>query len=84
MSILAVGTIGIDTVETPFGRAEGVLGGSLSYFAVAASLFAPVNMVSVVGTDFPPEFWQRLRRPRIDLRGGGGSGGQNLPVVRPV
>ncbi len=69
MSILAVGTIGIDTVETPFGRAEGVLGGSLSYFAVAASLFAPVNMVSVVGTDFPPEFWDRLRRPHVDLRG---------------
>jgi sugar/nucleoside kinase (ribokinase family) len=69
MSILAVGTIGIDTVETPFGRAENVLGGSLSYFAVAASFFAPVNLVSVVGTDFPEQLWARLRRPGIDLRG---------------
>jgi len=70
MSILAVGTIGIDTVETPFGRAENVLGGSLSYFAVAASFFAPVNLVSVVGTDFPEELWARLRGPGRVGRGG--------------
>ena len=52
MSILVVGSVAFDTVETPFGRAERVLGGSASFFAVAASFFVPVNLVGVVGTDF--------------------------------
>ena len=49
MSILVVGSVAYDTVETPFGRAEQVLGGSASFFSVAASFFAPVNLVAVVG-----------------------------------
>ena len=52
MSILVVGSVAYDTVETPFGKAEKVLGGSASFFAVAASFFAPVNLVGVVGDDF--------------------------------
>ena len=52
MSILVVGSVAYDTVETPFGRAERVLGGSASFFSVAASFFAPVNLVAVVGEDF--------------------------------
>jgi hypothetical protein len=52
MSILVVGSVAYDTVETPFGRAEKVLGGSASFFSVAASFFAPVNLVAVVGDDF--------------------------------
>ena len=52
MSILVVGSVAYDTVETPFGKAERVLGGSASFFAVAASFFSPVNLVGVVGSDF--------------------------------
>jgi sugar/nucleoside kinase (ribokinase family) len=53
--ILVVGTVGLDTVETPFGRAEDALGGSAAYFAAAAALHSPVQLVSVVGQDFPAE-----------------------------
>ena len=52
MSVLVVGSVAYDTVETPFGRAERVLGGSASFFSVAASFFVPVNLVAVVGSDF--------------------------------
>jgi sugar/nucleoside kinase (ribokinase family) len=65
--ILAVGTIGIDTVVTPFGRADEVLGGSGTFFAIAASILAPVNLVSVVGEDF--NLWPELSRSNISLEG---------------
>ena len=55
MSLLVTGTIGIDTIITPTGRAEGVLGGSCTYFAAAASYFGPVRVVAAVGDDFPAE-----------------------------
>ena len=58
--ILCVGTVGLDTVETPFGRADEALGGSAAYFAAAASLHSPVQLVSVVGEDFPEEHRQFL------------------------
>ena len=64
-----------DTVETPFGKAEQVLGGSASFFAVAASFFAPVNLVGVVGNDFGEKSWPpsragpSTRGPRADGRG---------------
>lgn len=51
--ILVVGSVALDTVETPWGRAEEALGGSAIYFSAAASYFVPVNVVGVVGTDFP-------------------------------
>lgn len=60
MSILVVGSVALDTVETPFARAEEVLGGAASYFTTAASLYNQVNLVAVVGSDFPGEhldFW---------------------------
>ena len=66
MSILVVGSVAYDTVETPFGRAERVLGGSASFFSVAASFFAPVNLVAVVGDDFGEQAARRL--PRTDHR----------------
>jgi sugar/nucleoside kinase (ribokinase family) len=69
MSVLAVGTVGYDTVETPFGRAERVLGGSATFFAVAASFFVPVNLVAVVGNDFGEEQRRALRGRGIDLEG---------------
>jgi sugar/nucleoside kinase (ribokinase family) len=69
MSILVVGSVAYDTVETPFGRAERVLGGSASFFSVAASYFGPVNLVGVVGNDFGEEQLGAFRGRAIDLQG---------------
>jgi sugar/nucleoside kinase (ribokinase family) len=69
MSILVVGSVAYDTVETPFGRAERVLGGSASFFAVAASFFVPVNLVAVVGQDFGEKDMAAFRGRGIDLEG---------------
>ena len=65
--IVVTGTIGLDTVETPFGKVEAALGGSASYFALAASLYSSVSIVSVVGEDFPAHYQELLTRRRIDL-----------------
>src|SRR5919201_506915 len=65
MAILVVGSVAYDTGETPFGRAERVLGGSASFFAVAASFFAPVSLVAVVGDDFGDEELAQVERPRL-------------------
>jgi sugar/nucleoside kinase (ribokinase family) len=69
MSILVVGSVAYDTVETPFGRAERVLGGSASFFSVAASFFTPVNLVGVVGDDFGEAQLAAFRGRPIDLEG---------------
>lgn len=69
MSTLVVGSVALDTVETPFGRAEEALGGTAVYFSLAASLFTPVQMVGVVGEDFPAEGVNLLRSRSIDLSG---------------
>jgi sugar/nucleoside kinase (ribokinase family) len=69
MSILVVGSVAYDTVETPFGRAERVLGGSASFFSVAAAFFAPVNLVAVVGDDFSPQAMAAFQGRPIDLEG---------------
>ena len=69
MSILVVGTVAFDSIETPSGSAERVLGGSASYFAVAASFFAPVRVVGVVGEDFPQEYIDLFTQRGIDLQG---------------
>ena len=55
MSVLVVGSMALDSVETPFGRVSEVLGGSAVYFATAASIYTKVNLVGIVGTDFPTE-----------------------------
>jgi len=68
-AILVVGSLGFDDIETPFGRANHVLGGSTVYFSAAASLFAPVRVVSVVGTDMPLESFDFLRARGVDLAG---------------
>jgi sugar/nucleoside kinase (ribokinase family) len=68
-SILVVGSVAYDTVETPFGRAEKVLGGSASFFAVAASFFVPVNLVGIVGRDFGEKELAAFRNRPIDLEG---------------
>lgn len=69
MSLLVTGSIGIDTVTTPHGSADAVLGGSAVYFSFAASFFTPVRLVGVVGDDFPDAFRETLRRREIDTRG---------------
>jgi sugar/nucleoside kinase (ribokinase family) len=69
MPILVVGSVAYDTVETPFGRAERVLGGSASFFSVAASFFVPVNLVGVVGQDFGERQLAAFADRPIDLQG---------------
>ncbi len=69
MSILVVGSVALDTVETPFNRVEEVLGGAASFFATAAALYSQVNLVAVVGSDFPQEFLDFWRSRPINLDG---------------
>ncbi len=58
MTLLCVGTLAFDTVETPMGRRERVMGGSASYFAYSAAFFTPVRVVGRTGSDWPQEFTQ--------------------------
>src|SRR4051794_28597267 len=69
MSVLVVGSIALDTVKTPFEEHADLLGGSASYCAVAASFFTPVNLVGVVGKDFPQEHIEFFSGRGIDLAG---------------
>jgi len=69
MSILVVGSVALDTVRTPSGYAEETLGGSATYFSVAARFFADVLLVAVVGEDFPAEHVQFLESRGVDLKG---------------
>jgi sugar/nucleoside kinase (ribokinase family) len=69
MSIVVVGTVAFDTVETPFGRGENVLGGSATYFSTSASFFTDVSLVAVVGEDFPEEHVQFLQSRDINTDG---------------
>jgi len=69
MSILVVGSVALDSVETPFGQRERVLGGSATYFSTSASFFTDVNLVAVVGEDFPEEHTKFLASRDIDLTG---------------
>ena len=69
MSIVAVGSIAFDTIATPAGRAENILGGSCTYFALAASYFTQVRVVAVVGEDFTPGHAAVFTKRGIDLRG---------------
>jgi len=69
MSILVVGSVAFDTVETPFGAVEDALGGSAIYFSAAASYFAPVRIVAVVGEDFSKQKLDFLTKRKVDLRG---------------
>ncbi len=69
MSVLVVGTVAIDSIETPHGSAERVLGGSAVYFAWAASFFTRVSLVGVIGEDFPTEYRKLLEDRGIDLGG---------------
>ena len=67
--ILTVGSVALDTVETPFGRVEEEIGGSAVHFAAAASLFGRVGVVGVVGEDYPLEQLDFLRERDVDFAG---------------
>src|SRR5215218_3748735 len=69
MSLLVTGSIGIDTVETPAGRRDAVIGGSAVYFSYAASFFAPVRLVGVVGEDAPKELFNVFEGRDVDTGG---------------
>ncbi len=69
MSIVVVGSVAYDTVETSTGRRDDALGGAATFFSVAARFFAPVSMVGVVGEDFKPEHQRMLTDRGIDVRG---------------
>jgi sugar/nucleoside kinase (ribokinase family) len=69
MSILAVGSVAFDNIATPSGRAENVVGGSATYFSLAASYFTDVRVVAVVGEDFTAEHEDILRKRGVDTRG---------------
>src|SRR5438093_10301310 len=68
-SILVVGSVAFDSVKTPFGEADEILGGSATYFSVSASYFAPVRVVAVVGSDFGEDQMAVFRKHKIDIEG---------------
>ncbi len=70
MSLLTVGTVAFDTIETPYGKAEMVVGGAALYASIAASYFtSPINLVSVVGDDFPQTDLKYMKSRGINLEG---------------
>jgi sugar/nucleoside kinase (ribokinase family) len=69
MPLLVVGSIALDSVETPHGVVENALGGSATFFSYAASFFTPVRLVGVVGEDFPPAHREMLEARNVDTSG---------------
>lgn len=67
--VLVVGSVALDSVETPFGKAEEVLGGSATFFSASASLLAPVQLVGIVGSDYPVDRLEQLAARGVDLAG---------------
>ena len=68
-TILVVGSVALDSVETPFGKAESVLGGSATFFSVAASYFSTPRLIAAVGEDFPAEHIDLLKKHKVDVQG---------------
>ena len=69
MSVLVVGSVALDSVETPFGKADNVIGGSGTFFSASASHLAPVQLVGVVGDDYPMDQLEPLRARGVDMSG---------------
>ena len=78
MSLLVVGSIALDTIKTPFGSLKEGLGGSATYFSMAAQHLTDVNLVAVVGEDFSPEYVKIFQDKGIDKSERGG------PRPRPL
>jgi sugar/nucleoside kinase (ribokinase family) len=69
MSLLVVGSVALDSVETPFGKADEVLGGSATFFSASASQLTPVQLVGIVGDDYPVDKLEPLAKRGVDLAG---------------
>ena len=70
MSLITVGTMAFDAIETPFGKTDSIVGGSATYVAYAASNFVkPIQQISIVGYDFPKEEMEELKRRGVQLEG---------------
>jgi len=69
VDIVVVGSIGLDTIETPWGRAERALGGSATYASIAASNFAPVKLVGICGSDLDDRAFEMWRARKVDTEG---------------
>ncbi len=69
MKLTVLGSTALDSIETPFGKKTDILGGSATYSSVSASFFTPVNLISVVGTDFPKKYINLFERRNIDTLG---------------
>src|SRR5437588_6540641 len=68
-AILVVGSVAFDSLKTPFGVADEVLGGSATYFSIAASYFSPVRLVAVVGSEFPEKHLTVFQKHKVDVGG---------------
>src|SRR5690606_704846 len=69
MSMLVIGSVALDSLETPFGKREEVPGGSATFCSTVASFFGPVRLVAVIGEDFPQQHIDFLEDRGVDLRG---------------
>ena len=70
MSLLVVGTVAFDAIETPFGKTDKIVGGAATYIGLSASKFYnKINLVSVVGEDFPKTAIEMMRNSQINLDG---------------
>jgi sugar/nucleoside kinase (ribokinase family) len=69
MSLLVVGSVALDSIETPFGKVRDAVGGSATFFSAAASLFTPIQLVGVVGDDYPMDELAFLRERGVDMAG---------------
>jgi sugar/nucleoside kinase (ribokinase family) len=69
MAVLVVGSVAFDSLKTPYGEAQDVLGGAATYFSITASYFTPVNIVAVVGDDFGDEHFRVFEGRAIDISG---------------
>jgi sugar/nucleoside kinase (ribokinase family) len=70
MSLLAVGTVAFDAIETPFGKTDKIVGGAASYISISSSFFYnSINLVAVVGDDFPLDFISKLNQRGVDTKG---------------
>ena len=67
--LLIIGTVALDTIETPFGKVEKALGGSAAYASFAASFFSKPAIISIIGHDFPEEYLESLKKRSVDIDG---------------
>ncbi len=84
MSLLVVGSVAFDALETPHGKVERTLGGAASYFALAASYFTPVRVVAIVGDDFTAKDKAVFRRPQNRPGRFGARSGEDIFLVRTL